>query len=187
MVLSCIGVLAGPVEAVDPARPTGVNVDQGEPRSLEVPDDGRSAPTSAQLLERFARARFRIIATVSALPEGVRREIPELAEKGGAFDSTDLRQPGLPVGQLILAGDSDDVAFVHYRIGGFVASQRIALIGKPLPSIYGTSCTFTLNRWAADLPTLKAVVAKHAGLMDGGCSAKEIMKQLRMLREKLER
>jgi hypothetical protein len=99
---------------------------------LGVGARGQGVDPAAAVPEAL-RAHLRVerlapIATVAALPAGVRTELQdlfgdralELADPGKPFQSTDLVQvPRLPWRRLVAAGCSTDHCLVYYERGGY--------------------------------------------------------------------
>jgi hypothetical protein len=119
---------------------TAVNVrGQGIDPTTAVPETLRA---------HLGSERFAPIASVGALPAGVRTELQalfgesalELADPGTPFQSTDVvRTPRLPWRRLVAAGCAEDHCLVYYEKGG-IAHVFYALVFRTLKG--GTSLEF---------------------------------------------
>jgi hypothetical protein len=117
---------------------------------------------TAALRDHVRAERFAPVATVAALPAGVRDELNnlfgdkalELADPGMPFQATDLvRTPRLPWRRMVAAGCSADHCLVYYERGGYAHVYYAALFKV---STAGTRFEFG-GPAAGGLPDLEAV------------------------------
>ena len=97
---------------------------------------------------------FTPLASVAALPEGVKGELARLfgakalllAEPGAPFQATDaVLDPKLPWRRLISAGCAADHCLVHYERGGFVHAFEAVVLSRQ-----GETARFV---WGARVPS----------------------------------
>jgi hypothetical protein len=94
------------------------------------------AGLTAALRDHLRSERFAPVATVGALPAGVRDALRdlfggkalEMADPGQPFQATDVMvTPRLPARRLVAAGCSQDHCLVYYERGGFAHIHQIVL------------------------------------------------------------
>lgn len=105
---------------------------------------GQAGPDAPHPIPEPLRAHLRgetftPLATVGALPDGVKRELValfgtkqlELAEPGAPFQATDMVvNPRLPWRRLVSAGCAADHCVVHYERGGFVHVYQVVVLAR---------------------------------------------------------
>jgi hypothetical protein len=103
---------------------------------VREPAPGQQTAMPEALRDHVRTEQFTPVATVAALPAGVRDALRalfggktlEMADPGQPFQATDVMvTPRLPARRLVAGGCSTDHCLVYYERGGFAHVHQIAL------------------------------------------------------------